>query len=189
MHAPHGDGRYGCTIEASFRAAADAVSNRAGRSEVLGVTTFTIDVGGNSHNFNGRGQFHEQIQSDPRFTLPFSYLTLRGPDLGLIAIRGPRGARGHLLRAEALTEIARIELTPPGSSRSVALHGADGSVTGGRLETTCDYSIPVFDGYRPGTLVAGEIGGVPVSGCVNDFLVDQLRFDRSPPENPDEASS
>jgi hypothetical protein len=188
-HAPHGDGAHSCGVEARFRASADAVSNRSGRSEVLGTTTFTLSIGKTRFEFNGRGQYHEQIQSDPRFTSPFSYLTLRGPDLGLIAIRGPLGARGHLLRTNGLTEIGRIELTPPGSMRTFVLHGRDGVPIRGRLETKCDYSIPVFDTYRPGTLVAGDIGGVPVSGCVNDFLLDQLRFDRVTGEGTAEETS
>jgi len=74
-HAPHGNGSHHCRIEAGFRASADAVSNRVGRSEVLGTTRFSIEVGGAALEFSGRGQFHEQIQADPRFTLPFSYLS------------------------------------------------------------------------------------------------------------------
>jgi len=180
-HPAHGDGPLECQVSATFRASSGAISNRAGRSEVLGTASITARLGDREFSFNGRSQFHEQVQTDPRFTAPFSYLTLRGADLGVIAIRGSRGARGHLLGRNEVIEIDRIELTPPGSVRELGLHGRDGSFfAGGRLRTTYDYSVPVFDGYRPGTLVTGELAGATVSGCINDFLLDRLHFDRSP---------
>lgn len=35
-------------------------------------------------NLEARGQFHEQIQTDPRFTQPFTYASLRGERPGCI---------------------------------------------------------------------------------------------------------
>ena len=183
-HPPHGDGQHPCRIDASFRAASEAVSNRAGRTESLGTVSVQVEVNGEKEAFTGRGQFHEQVQTEPRFTRPFSYLTLRGPDLGLIAIRGPGGARGHLLTGDAVTAIARIELTPPGSRRRLTLHGRNSERIQGELRTSYDYSIPVYDHYRPGSLISGSLDGTPVSGCVNDFLLDRLAFDRWIPELP-----
>ena len=82
-----------------------------------------------------------------------------------------------------MQQIGHIELTPPGSRRRLLLHGTEITVSG-ELTTTYDYSVPAFDGYRPGTLVVGELGGTPVSGCVNDYLLDQLGFDRWDLEAP-----
>ncbi len=181
-HPPHGDGTLPVRVQASFRAAAVAVSNRAGRTEALGGVSVTAEADGETLSFTGRGQFHEQVQTEPRFTRPFSYLTLRGPDLGLIAIRGRDGARGYLIRPDSVTEVIRVQLTPPGSRRWVVLHGRKGERVHGELRTTHDYSIPVFDGYRPGSLVSGTLLDTPVSGCVNDFLADSLTFDRWRPD-------
>lgn len=177
-HPPHGNGPIECSIEAVFHPAAGAVSNLPGRSEVLGTMRATLVVNGRRQILEGRAQFHEQVQTIPRFTAPFTYLTLRGADLGLIAIRGARGSGGYLLRPDAVTEIVRIGLSPPGSVRRLALEQRDGNLLTGELVTAYDYSVPVFNGYRPGTLISGSLAGIAVTGCVNDYLTDQLSFDR-----------
>jgi len=176
-HAPHGPGAIALGIEATFTPAARAVSNRAGRNEVLGEVTARITMGRHAFALNGRGQFHEQVQTDPRFTTPFSYGTVRGAKCGLIFIRGTAGARGHWLEAERVVAVDRCELSPPGSVRAIVLHGED-RIREGVLHSRYDYSIPVGEHIRPGTLVTGTIDGEAVSGCLNDFLVDRLRYDR-----------
>jgi len=178
-HAPHGSGPVAVHLDAVFRPSSRAVSNLAGRTEALGTLEGHAVVDGQTIRFSGRGQFHEQVQTAPRFTTPFTYLTLRGTDLGFIAIRLREQGRGFLLRADTTTEIVRIGLSPPGSVRQLELEDRSGNRIVGELVTTFDYSIPVFDGCRPGTLVAGTLDGQRVSGCVNDYLADGLGFERS----------
>lgn len=178
-HAPHGAGPEAVKVDVAFHPASRAVSNLAGRTEVLGTVEGSVVASGATTPIRGRGQFHEQVQTAPRFTTPFTYLTLRGADIGFIAIRLRDRGRGFLLRPDAVTEIVRIGLTPPGSERRLELEDQGGTMTVGELVTTHDYSVPVFDGIRPGTLVTGTLGGRPVSGCVNDYLTDDLGFERT----------
>lgn len=176
-HAPHGAGPLAVSIEASFLPATIAVSNLAGRNEVLGEVHARIAIGQHTFELVGRGQYHEQVQTEPRFTVPFTYGTLRSERAGVVFIRGARGARGHWIEGQTSSTIDRIELSPPGSTRTIRLYG-DQRPREGVLRTTYDYTIPIGDGIRPGTLVEGEIDGIAVSGCVNDFLVDELHYDR-----------
>jgi hypothetical protein len=176
-HAPHGPGALSLTIEATFTPAARAVSNRPGRNEVLGNVAARISIGRHAFELAGRGQFHEQVQTDPRFTAPFTYGTLRGARAGLVFIRGAAGARGHWIEGHLAVPVDRVELSPPGSVRAIVLHSGD-RIREGLLHTRYDYSVPVGENIRPGTLVSGTIDGEPLSGCVNDFLVDRLRYDR-----------
>jgi hypothetical protein len=178
-HPPHGSGPIAVRLDADFRPSSRAVSNLSGRTEALGTLEGQAVVDGRTIRFSGRGQFHEQVQTAPRFTTPFTYLTLRGADLGFIGIRLREQGRGFLLRATTTTEIVRIGLSPPGSERQLLLEDRSGTRIRGALVTTFDYSIPVFDGCRPGTLITGTLDGQSVSGCVNDYLADGLGFERT----------
>jgi len=176
-HAPHGPGPLTLGIEAAFTPHARAVSNLSGRSEALGQVDARITIGKHVFDIGGFGQYHEQVQTEPRFTTPFTYATLRGKRAGVVFIRGKGAARGHWIEADQATPIERIELSPPGSERTVRLHDGQ-QVREGVLRTQYDYTIGVGERTRPGTLVSGEIDGTAVSGCVNDFLVDQLAYER-----------
>jgi hypothetical protein len=176
-HAPLGPGPILVEMDVSFTPTAAAVSNLDGRSEVLGVGQATVTIGTRSWRLAGGSQFHEQVQTAPRFTAPFTYGTLRGDRAGTIFIRGAKGARGHWIEGDTTEPIDRIELSPPGSARTIVIHTGDRLRTGS-LHTVYDYSIALPSGYRPGSVVAGQIDGVPVSGCVNDFLLDRLDYDR-----------
>lgn len=176
-HAPHGPGPLTVGIEATFTPQTRTVSNLAGRSEVLGRVAARITIGKHLFDLAGFGQYHEQVQTEPRFTAPFTYATLRGERAGAVFIRGMRAARGHWVEANRATSIERVELSPPGSERTVRLHEGQ-RILEGVLRTQYDYTIAVGSRTRPGTLVSGKIDGWPVSGCMNDFMVDQLTFER-----------
>jgi hypothetical protein len=176
-HAPHGPGPIVATIEAAFVPTGRAVSNLPGRNEVIGEVRATLVLGRHTFEVNGRGQFHEQVQTEPRFTTPFVYGTLRAEDCATVFVRLARGARGHWIEGGGSHRVDRVEISPPGSRRSIVLHTEVGPRTG-TLETRYDYSIPVATALRPGTIVTGEIAGRAVSGCINDFLVDRLEYER-----------
>lgn len=176
-HAPHGPGPIVATIEATFVPSVAAVSNLPGRNEVIGDVRARVSLGRHDFEMTGRGQFHEQVQSEPRFTTPFVYGTLRGDGCACVFIRLARGARGHWIEGGRSHPVARVEISPPGARRAFVLHTSAGLRTG-VLETRYDYSVPVAATHRPGTLVQGEISGRTLSGCVNDFLMDRLEYDR-----------
>ena len=90
-----GPGSVALSVKASFVPDAVPVSNRQGRHEMQGRVSAELIVAGQPSVLQARGHFHEQEQSDPRFTVPFTYATLRGEDFGLIFIRVARGCRGQ----------------------------------------------------------------------------------------------
>jgi hypothetical protein len=148
----------------------------AGRNEVLGDGIARIAIGQHAFELVGRGQYHEQVQTELRFTTPFTYRSLRGERGGVVFIRAARTARGHWLEAGESARLERVELSPPGSTRAIRIY--DGKrLCEGALQTVYDYSIAIGDGIRLGTPVAGEIDGSAVSGCINPGGRAPLRAD------------
>jgi hypothetical protein len=149
-----------------------------GRSEVLGATEATLRLGGDERSMRGFGHFHEQHQERPRFTTPFVYATLRGVRFSCIAIRSRGADRGFAAHEPGSQPVAisRIGIGPPGDTRRLRLELADGSTLLGRLEVTYRYTNTLFGVVRRASIVRGEVGGEPVTGCVNDFLEGELDY-------------
>lgn len=179
----HGAGDQPLEIDARFEPGSAPVSNRMGRHEILGMTRARIRIGEREIVLEGRGHFHEQVQTDARFGVAFTYASLRGADSGLIFLRGARGARGQYIEGGSSIAIVKVELSAPNTWRSIAVHLADGRVLRGDVEATYRYTIPVFDEYRPGSVVRARLGGVVFSGCMNDFRLEQLDFDLPRPSS------
>jgi hypothetical protein len=139
------------------------------RSEWLGDVKGTIGTGDSRIEIQGLGHWHEQHQKAPRFQIPFTYLSLRGPNLALIATAIKGDDRGHVLRGAQITRVTSIVIDPPGKRRSLLITLEDGSTLRGEISTTHDYTVPIYDQRRPGTLVTALIKGERLSGCVNDW--------------------
>jgi hypothetical protein len=149
-----------------------------GRSEVLGATEATLRLGGAERSVRGFGHFHEQHQEQPRFTTPFVYATLRGVRFSCIAIRSRGADRGFAVREPGSQPVAisTIGIGPLGDTRRLRLELADGNTLLGRLDATYRYTNELFGVERKASIVRGEVGGEPVSGCVNDFLEGELDY-------------
>lgn len=173
---PHGDGALLATIAAHFEPALDAVQTRAGRSEVLGVTEARITLGDAELEFRARGQFHEQVQTEPRFDKPFSYGSLRGDNAGCIFIRGVRGATGTLTVDGNAHVIRALRLSAPAVVRQIEIDTDAGSFAG-QAVATYRYEIPIFHLSRPGSIVTLQLGDHEMSGCINDLVMGDLIFD------------
>ena len=171
-----GPGSVALSVKASFVPDAVPVSNRQGRHEMQGRVSAELIVAGQPSVLQARGHFHEQEQSDPRFTVPFTYATLRGEDFGLIFIRGARGVRGQFTEGGRSVGLTRVDMSGPGSRRDIDLLLADGRRLHGTLQARHRYDVRVQGESRPASIVAGSIGGRACSGCVNDFRVDALPF-------------
>lgn len=161
-------------LHATFRPRHPVFESLTGRSEVLGATEATLQLAGDEVPLRGFGHFHEQHQEGPRFTTPFTYASLRGVRFSCIAIqsRGARGAdRGFAVRepGSPAVAISKIEIGEPADSRRLRLELADGSVRLGMLSATYRYTNALFGVERQASVVRGEVGGEPVTGCVNDF--------------------
>lgn len=174
---PHGEGVLPCQISARFEPEHEGVQSRAGRSEVLGRAVAEIELGDIGIELDARGQFHEQIQLDPRFNRPFTYATLRGPDGGCIFIRGKRGATGTLTRNGISEPISAVKISAPGTIRRLEITVDSGERIFGEAIATYQYEIPIFHMSRPGTLVTADLGGTALSGCINDLVIGDLSFD------------
>jgi hypothetical protein len=158
-------------LRATFRPRYPVFESLTGRSEVLGVTEATLQLAGDEVPLRGFGHFHEQHQDAPRFTTPFTYATLRGVSFSCIALQSRGTDRGFAVRepGSPAVAIAKIEIGPPADSRRLRLELADGSVRLGMLRATYRYTNPLFGVERQASVVSGEVGGEPVTGCVNDF--------------------
>lgn len=165
-------------VQATWQPRHAVFESLTGRSEALGVTDTTLRLDSGQKLVRGFGHFHEQHQEQPRFTTPFVYATLRGVRFSCIAIRSRGADRGFAVREPGSPAVAiqRLGISPPGTSRRVRLELADGSVLLGLLEATYRYTNTLFGVVRQASVVRGEIGGEPVSGCVNDFLEGELEY-------------
>ena len=171
-HAPHGPGTHPIEVAATFTPLGASGTKVPGRIELLGEVRAHIEVDGGTIEVAGYGQWHEQHQEQPRFLRPFTYVTLRGENLAFVATRGPLRATGYARRNGVLTPISALDISPRGARRDLRIELADGSELRGEARTTHDYSVPIYDGRRPGSLVVAEIGGEQLSGCINDFMRD-----------------
>lgn len=170
-HAPYGKGPVPLRIEAELQPRHNPWRPNKYRSEWVGNIKGKIEIAGSVIGIHGLGQWHEQHQKAPRWQTPFTYMTLRGRDLALIATAIEGNDAGHVLRGSDIFKISSISVDPPGRKRDFTFDLEDGSQIRGKLETTFEYSVPIYDKRRPGTLVKAEVNGEKLSGCVNDWLI------------------
>ena len=175
--SPHGEGVLPCELRAMFEPVHAGVQTLAGRSEVLGITRAVMILGDARIELEAHGQFHEQVQREPRFTRPFTYATLRGADAGCIFVRGVRGASGTLTLGGTAHPVQSIAIEPPGTVRRFACRLEDGQTVTGQAIATYQYDLPIFHMLRTGSLVTAELGGKRLSGCINDLAFGDLEFD------------
>jgi hypothetical protein len=169
-HPGHGPGDREIHLVATFEPLSASGTTVPGRIELLGRVRVSAEVEGTDVQFEGFGQWHEQHQEQPRFLRPFTYVTLRGERLAFVATRGPLRATGYARRDGVITPIASFDIDPRGPRRAFRLELADGTELLGEARTTHDYSVPIYDTRRPGTLVVADVGGQRLSGCINDFM-------------------
>jgi len=174
----HGPGALPMQLEAEFEGGLKAVQSMPGRSEVLGTTKAVVRLDQRHINLKARGHFHEQIQTHPRFNQPFTYGTLRGDDCGLILVRSQRGATGTLILGDNAELITKIRMEAPARTRKFELELTSGKVVDGISRTTYQFLLPIFNMKRHGTLVTLELDGRQLSGCINDLVIDDFKFDQ-----------
>lgn len=170
-HAPGGAGPLPIRVGAGFRPRHTPWRPNQYRSEWLGSVEGKIRIENSEMEIQGLGHWHEQHQKAPRWQVPFTYLSLRGQNLALIATAIPNDDRGFVLRGTQVTKVTSISVEPPGDERFFKFDLEDGSQIRGKMSRTHDYSVPVYDTRRPGTLVRAEVEGETLSGCVNDYLI------------------
>lgn len=168
-HAPYGPGDVPLRVEARLRPRQRLGGTLAGRFEVHGGVQTRISLEDRELEIAGLGQWHEQFQEAPRFRVPFTYASLRGPEVSFVGLASAGRARGLLWRSAATRRVQELEISPRALTRSLRLVDASGQRLRGEVFVSHDYSVPIYAGRRPGTLVSGTLAGQPVSGCVNDW--------------------
>jgi hypothetical protein len=171
-HAPYGNGPIPLYIEVELLLLHQPWRPNKYRSEWVGEVKGKINIAGSVSEIHGLGQWHEQHQKAPRWQTPFIYITLRGRDLAVIATAMRGDDAGHVLRGSDILRVSSITIDPPGRTRNFTFDLEDGSQVRGKLETTYEYSVPIYDKRRPGTLVTAEVEGEKLSGCVNDWVIE-----------------
>lgn len=168
--APEDNGSFPLSIEASFTPTGASGSNLPGRTERLGQVEATIEVGGERIALSGHGQFHEQHQEAPRFSVPFTYGTLRGEATGAVFLIGPQRSGGFVVQGATQRPASAVAMGPPGTRRSLRVATADGGELFGELTATWRYVLPINGRGRSSSIVSGFLGDKAVSGCVNDWI-------------------
>lgn len=169
--AANGPGTVSLQIEAELHPRHPPWRPNKYRSEWLGDAEGKLVTGDSRVEIRGLGHWHEQHQKAPRWQVPFTYLTLRGPNLALILTAMKGDDQGFILRGSEISRVISIAIGPPGPRRSCQFTLEDGSRLSGEIMTTHQYTVPIYGRRRPGTLVTAEVGGERLSGCVNDWQI------------------
>ena len=97
-----------------------------GRFEHTGQVEATIRAGGKTIRLGGVGKAHEQTQTAPRFTAPFTYAMLWSADSGMIGLLSPERGYGDLDLAGRDTPMDRFRIEPWSPSRRFVAMLKDG---------------------------------------------------------------
>lgn len=137
------------------------------RSEVFGEGRMRLKVNGREFSGASIGQFHEQPQTSPRFSAPYSYASLWGPRTGITIVASARGGGGYRV-SDTATEEYRSVAFPSGDTRAIVLSNEARNLT---LESAAriHQQIPIFDGMWRGQFVRVRAPDEDLFGVVVDY--------------------
>jgi hypothetical protein len=161
-------GRGTISILASFEPAAGYGGLLPGRTESFGRTHFYCTGDGVSAVFDGPGQFHEQPQTEPRFTTPFVFASLWSADVFATALQTAQGAGGYVIdngRAQPMKAVT-ASVAPGALGIDFSLGDTPRRFV---LESARDYRVPVYGLDWRGRLVRGRYGERQVVGFLNSW--------------------
>lgn len=142
-----------------------------GRTEVFGTGTATIVVNGKTHTFTGPAQFHEQGQTNPRFTAPFCYMSFWNAEAASTMLIAPRRREGYLLEGDKATEVTSVFVDPPAPNRAISVTLADGRKLAGEAVVVQPYTLPLVGNIWRGHMVNVELAGRQFHGQLNDYII------------------
>ncbi len=170
----HGDHELDVSID--FAPARLFSGLNAGRTEVFGHSRAVVTIDGEKFEIEGPAQFHEQRQKTPRFTVPFSYLTLWGEDASATMLVTPRRHDGYILDGDRTMEIDSVQVGPPGLRRKLSVRLKDGKNLGGEITLVQGYTVPIVGQSWQGHMVRAELGRYAFLGHANDFRPDGVPY-------------
>lgn len=143
-----------------------------GRTEVFGKSFASVTINGKRTEFSGPAQFHEQGQTNPRFTAAFCYMTLWGDGAASTMLITARRREGYLLEGDKATEVASVYIDPPAPHRAISITLADGRKLGGEVTVVQAYTLPIVGNTWRGHMVNVDLGGRTYRGHVNDYIIN-----------------
>jgi len=145
-----------------------------GRMEAFGRVEGELAIGGRRYRLNGPGQFHEQRQTDARFTTPFAFASLWSDDIAMTLLAIPDQSAGYVLRAGEAARPGTVRFGPPAERRALRIDFGPEDFLEGEATALVRYTIPIYGEAWRGAFVAAEIGGQRLLGAVNDWRPDVL---------------
>jgi hypothetical protein len=148
----------------------------AGRFERTGVLEATVTAGGKTLRMSGVGKAHEQTQTRPRFTTPFTYAMLWNSDASLIGMMSRPGSYGDFDAGGTDAGIDRFKIEAWAPTRRFIAVMKDGSEVNGSAETLHSYEVPIFGRRWFGRVVRAEVGERRLVGMINDWKPDEQPY-------------
>lgn len=145
-----------------------------GRMEAFGRVEGELAIGNRRYRLNARGQFHEQRQTDARFTTPFAFASLWGDDIAMTLLAIPDQSAGYALRAGEAARPGTVRFGPPGERRALRIDFGPEDFLEGEATALVRYTIPIYGEAWRGAFVTAEIGGRRLLGAVNDWRPESL---------------
>lgn len=144
----------------------------AGRGEAHGPGSARVHIGGHDLELTGYGQWHEQLQDEPRFRVPFTYASLVGEEVSLVALRAPGWASGFVRRGDVVAEIVGVDVGPQGATRHLSLTTSDGETVQLAARRVHTHTVSIYQRPWHGSRVTAVLDGQPLAGAVNDWSPD-----------------
>jgi len=166
-----GKGEHRMAVEIAFSPARLYSGLNKGRTEVFGRSKAVVTIDGKRTEIEGPAQFHEQGQTNPRFTAPFCYMTLWGADAASTMLIAPKRRDGYLLEGDKATEIENVIVDPPAQQRAIHVKLADGRALEGEARVVQAYTLPMVGNTWRGHMVKVDMAGRTFMGHVNDYII------------------
>ena len=167
-----GDGAHDLEALITFRPERLYSGLNRGRTEVFGQGVASLILDGKKTFFSGPAQFHEQGQTNPRFTAAFCYMTLWGDGAASTMLITANRREGYLLEGGRATEVASVFIDPPAPRRAISVTLADGRKLSGEAIVVQPYTLPLVGNTWRGHMMNVELGGRTYRGSVNDYLIN-----------------
>jgi hypothetical protein len=145
-----------------------------GRMEAFGAVEGELRIDGRNHQFRGLGQFHEQRQTDARFTTPFAFASLWGEGAATTLLQIPDDSGGYVLRSGEEARAGRVRIGPPGDPRALRIDFGPDDAMVGYATAVSRFTIPIYGQTWRGAFVTADLGGMRLRGLLNDWRADVL---------------
>jgi hypothetical protein len=171
-----GSGAAPVSLEGVFHPGPLRAGSPAGRFERTGIIEATLKAGGKTVRLEGVGKAHEQTQTNPRFTTPFTYAMLWSPTAGLIGMMSKPRTYGDFQADGRDADIARFGIEAWAPTRHFVATLKDGSQVVGSAETVQHYEVPIYGRRWYGRIVRAEVGSHRMVGMINDWKPDEQPY-------------